>query len=118
VLTKPALLMPLLRRFPCNTQAAPNGPVTIARGAGDRKARKSQAPQYPSAAKASARLELKNSQDSERTSTVQDFLQRKWILRPISPIAILCCNPTLKIGVVLSLGMGDATALQSKQQTG
>jgi hypothetical protein len=27
------------------------------------------------------------------------------------------CNRTLKIGVVLCLGMGDATALQSKQQT-
>jgi hypothetical protein len=45
------------------------------------------------------------------------FLQRKFILKPISPSANPCSNPTLQIGVV-SLGMGDATALQSKQQTG
>jgi hypothetical protein len=37
---------------------------------------------------------------------------------PISPVSNPCCNPGLKIGVVLSLGEGDATALQSKQQTG
>jgi hypothetical protein len=37
---------------------------------------------------------------------------------PISPVANPCCNRALKIGVVLSLGIGDATALQSKQQTG
>ena len=39
-------------------------------------------------------------------------------VHPISPVANLCCNPALKIGVVLSLGMGDATALESKQQSG
>jgi hypothetical protein len=38
-------------------------------------------------------------------------------LRPISPGANPCCNRILKVGVVPSLGMGDATALQSKQQT-
>ena len=39
-------------------------------------------------------------------------------LNTISPVANPCCNATLKIGVVLSLGMGDATALQSKQEIG
>ena len=29
---------------------------------------------------------------------------------------IPCCNATLKIGVVLSLGMGDATALQQSRR--
>jgi hypothetical protein len=38
-------------------------------------------------------------------------------LNPISPVADPCCNPTLKMGV-FKLGMGDATALQSEQQTG
>jgi hypothetical protein len=37
----------------------------------------------PSAAgKASARPELENSQDPKRTTTVQDFLQRKFIIEP------------------------------------
>jgi hypothetical protein len=51
-----------------------------------------------------------------KTKTDKDrsgFLQRK-VLNPIPPAANPCCNGTLKIGVVLSLGMGDATALQSK----
>jgi hypothetical protein len=43
---------------------------------------------------------------------------RKFILKPISPAANPCCNRALKIGVVPSLGMSDATALYSKQQTG
>jgi hypothetical protein len=46
--------------------------------------------------KASARPELDNSQDPKRTRTVQDFLQRKFILKPISPVANPCCSPTLK----------------------
>jgi hypothetical protein len=46
------------------------------------------------------------------------LLRCKLTLNPISLVANPCCNRTLKIGVVLSLGMGDATALQSKQQTG
>jgi hypothetical protein len=39
----------------------------------------------------------------------------KLTLNPISPVANPCCNPPLKIGAVLSLGMDDATALQSRQ---
>jgi hypothetical protein len=67
----------------------------IARGPGVRKARKSQAPQSSVAGKASPRPELENNRDPKRTSTVQDFLQRKFILEPISPVANPCCNPTL-----------------------
>jgi len=38
-------------------------------------------------------------------------LQRKSTLNPIPPAANPCCNIILKISVVPSLGMGDATAL-------
>jgi len=55
--------------------------------------------------------------DPKRTWAVQDLCSANRSLNPISPIANPCCNPALKIGVVLSLGMGDATALQTKQQT-
>ncbi len=34
-------------------------------------------------------------EDPKRTRTVQDRLQRKFILKPISPNANPCCNPTL-----------------------
>src|SRR5215472_2182279 len=40
----------------------------------------------------------------KRTRTVQDFCSANWVLNPIPPVAKPCCNPTLKIGVVLSLG--------------
>jgi len=43
------------------------------------------------------------------------LLLRKMTVAPISPVANPCCNLILKIGVVLSLGMDDAAALQSKQ---
>ena len=39
-------------------------------------------------------------------------------VNPISRATNPCCNLALKIGLILSLGMGDATALQSKRQTG
>jgi hypothetical protein len=34
-------------------------------------------------------------------------------VNPISSVANPCCNPTSKIGLILSPGMGDATALPS-----
>jgi hypothetical protein len=53
--------------------------------------------------------------DPSRTWASQNFCSANLSLNPISPVANPCCNSPLKVGVVLSLGIGDATALRSRQ---